>query len=73
MEGRWVWGGIDGTDVTVRQDGRIVSMAMIIAGGANTVGRHAVPTPPAKPAGDQPNALRRTGRRPITALTHFRS
>ena len=42
MEGDWPYVWLDATYVKVRQDGRIVSVAVIIAVGANTAGRREV-------------------------------
>jgi len=42
LEGDWPYGWLDATYVKVRQDGRIVSVAVIIAVGANTAGRREV-------------------------------
>ena len=42
LEGDWPYVWLDATYVKVRQDGRIVSVAVIIAVGANTVGRREV-------------------------------
>ncbi len=42
LEGDWPYVWLDATYVKVRQDGRIVSVAVIIAVGANTAGRREV-------------------------------
>jgi putative transposase len=42
LEGDWPYIWLDATYVKVRQDGRIVSVAVIIAVGANTLGRREV-------------------------------
>jgi putative transposase len=42
IEGQWRYGWIDATYVQVRQGGRIVNVAVIIATGANTEGRREV-------------------------------
>ena len=42
IEGDWPYLWIDATYVKVRQDGRIVSVAVIIAVGVNTDGRREV-------------------------------
>jgi transposase-like protein len=42
IEGEWPYLWIDATDVKVRQDGRIVSMAVIVAVGVNGDGRREV-------------------------------
>ena len=42
IEGDWPYLWIDATDVKVRQNGRIVSVAVIVAVGANTDGRREV-------------------------------
>ena len=42
IEGEWPYLRIDATDVKVRQDGRIVSMAVIVAVGVNGDGRREV-------------------------------
>lgn len=42
LEGEWPYLWIDATYVKVRQDGRIVSIAVIVAVGVNTDGRREV-------------------------------